>query len=560
MFVVAFVQTPLSTVYHPAMSQRELHCDVLVAGGGTGGVAAALAAADLGRSVVIVEPYPWLGGQLTSQAVPPDEHPWVESHGRTARYAAFREGVRDYYRRHYPLTPAARRDPKLNPGGGDVSRLCFEPRVGAAVIDQMLAAHRASGRIRVLYGLSPISADVGGGRVRAVTFSRAAAEPLMFDDSAAPPRHDDVVVSAAFVLDATETGDLLPLTGTAYALGGEAQSETGEPHARPDGHDPDDVQGLTWCAAVGFEPGVADDRHLIDRPADYDRWRAYAPELDPPYPGRLLDWQYDEPSDTFCGRGCLRREDRSELGEYPLFLYRRIIGGGACDCPIEVTMLNWPQNDYWGGKLVDEPAEIVRRRLGEARELTRCVLYWLQNDAPRGDGVREAGYPELHLRPDVAGTADGLCMAPYHREGRRLLAVTVVKEQDVTAGPAAYADSVGVGCYRLDLHPSCAGRGSMYAPTWPYQIPLGALLPADGPANLVAAGKCIGTTHLTNGCYRLHPTEWNVGESAGTLAAFCLARDTTPAAVRADAELLGDYQRLLRDEGVELAWPAVRAV
>ncbi|MGG2474547.1 FAD-dependent oxidoreductase, partial [Rhizobium sp. BR5] len=34
--------------------------------------------------------------------------------------------------------------------------------------------------------------------------------------------------------------------------------------------------------------------------------------------------------------------------------------------------------------------------------------------------------------------------------------------------------------------------------------------------------KNIGTTHITNGCYRLHPVEWNIGEVAGMLAAYCL--------------------------------------
>jgi NADPH-dependent 2,4-dienoyl-CoA reductase/sulfur reductase-like enzyme len=55
----------------------ELACDVLVVGGGCGGVAAALAATDLGRSVIMTEVGSWVGGQLTSQAVPPDEHPGV---------------------------------------------------------------------------------------------------------------------------------------------------------------------------------------------------------------------------------------------------------------------------------------------------------------------------------------------------------------------------------------------------------------------------------------------------------------------------------------------------
>ena len=86
----------------------ERRCDILVAGGGLGGVAAALAATARGRSVVLSEPTDWLGGQLTSQAVPPDEHRWIERCGCTATYRALRDGIRAHYRAHFPLTDRAR--------------------------------------------------------------------------------------------------------------------------------------------------------------------------------------------------------------------------------------------------------------------------------------------------------------------------------------------------------------------------------------------------------------------------------------------------------------------
>src|SRR5436305_476854 len=88
--------------------RRELRADIVIVGGGCGGCAAALAAARAGQQVILTEETDWIGGQLTQQAVPPDEHPWIEMFGATRSYRRFRNGVRAYYRRHYPLSLEAR--------------------------------------------------------------------------------------------------------------------------------------------------------------------------------------------------------------------------------------------------------------------------------------------------------------------------------------------------------------------------------------------------------------------------------------------------------------------
>ncbi|RYG67018.1 FAD-dependent oxidoreductase, partial [bacterium] len=69
---------------------QELHADIAIIGGGTGGVAAALAALRAGKSVILTEETDWIGGQFTSQAVPPDEHPWIEQFGCTRSYRRLR--------------------------------------------------------------------------------------------------------------------------------------------------------------------------------------------------------------------------------------------------------------------------------------------------------------------------------------------------------------------------------------------------------------------------------------------------------------------------------------
>src|SRR4028119_2112020 len=100
---------------------KELQTDILIVGGGVGGCAAALAAAASNLRVVLTEESDWIGGQLTSQATPPDEHGWIESFGCTRSYRRMRDAVRKYYKTNYPLTKKAEANPFLNPGNGWVS-------------------------------------------------------------------------------------------------------------------------------------------------------------------------------------------------------------------------------------------------------------------------------------------------------------------------------------------------------------------------------------------------------------------------------------------------------
>jgi len=527
----------------------ESRADILVVGGGVGGVAAALGATSLGHKVVLTEETDWVGGQLTSQAVPPDEHRWIESFGCTARYREFRELVREYYRRHYPLTAAARAMLHLNPGLGGVSRLCCEPRVACAVLEQMMAYATASGRLEVRLHTTPMAVEAHGDRVGAVRF-------LNRDTGV------EEVVHARYVLDATELGDVLALAGVEYVSGAESQDEYGEPHAVVGEAQPDNVQSLTWCFAMGYDP---EGDHTMDPPDGYTRWREYVPELTPAWPGKMLSWTYSHPI-TLEPMPRVLFPHESEDPSRALWLYRRLVCGdhyAAGAMPHEVTLVNWPQNDYVEENIIDRDEADVDRSLASARQLSLSLFYWMQTEAPRPDGG--VGYPGLYLRPDINGTRDGLAKYPYIRESRRLRAAFTVTENHVgreargqdRAEP--FADSVGVGCYRIDLHPSTSGDNYIDISSLPFQIPLGALVPIR-VENVLAAAKNIGTTHITTGCYRLHPVEWNIGEAAGLLAGFCLRGDRSPRQVHGSVELTREFQGLLRGQGVELDWPEITPV
>ena len=524
---------------------REMRRDVAIIGGGTGGVAAALAVLRMGKSVVLTEETDWIGGQFTSQAVPPDEHFWIEQFGCTRSYRDLRNGIRDFYRRHYPLneTTRAKADSDFNPGNGYVSRLCHEPRIALAVMLAMLQPHLASGRLSLLLEHVPIAAQTDGDRVEAITIRD-------LRDG------EEIIISAPYFLDATELGDVLPMAGVEHVMGAESQSETGEPHAVDGPAQPLNQQSITYCFALSHHPGAD---HTIPRPHEYSWWQEYKADF---WPDHNLSWKQTDPiSLETRSRALFSTPDNP----WSLWNFRRILDANQFtpgSFSSDISLVNWPQIDYWLGPVVGVSTEEAARHLQGARQLSLCFVHWMQTEAARPDGGN--GYPGLKLRHDVTGTKNGLAKYAYIREARRIKAEFTVVEQHVASairsdGAQKFDDSVGVGCYRIDLHPSTGNQNYIDVGCWPFQIPLGSLIP-QRIENLLPACKNLGVTHITNGCYRLHPVEWNIGEAAGALAAHCVDKNLSPRQVRNTPALLEEFQTVLKAQGVELDWPVIFAV
>ena len=522
----------------PSRGVEERKCDVLVVGGGTGGIAAALAAARGGRTVCLLEETDWIGGQLTGQGVSAlDEHEHIERFGGTRSYYALREAIRDHYRR---LSPALAAQPHPNPGACWVTRLAFEPRIAVDALDAMARPFVESGLLTILTRTKAASAQVNAGRVESVLGVNL--------DHRRWTR-----IRPRIVIDATELGDLLPMAGAEYVVGAETKAETGEPHAQPLETKRHCVQSFTYTFVLERMP--AGRRHVIAKPQRYEHYRDGQPyslrihvhggEI---Y-GEETRWLEYEVLDQAAGT------------KGGLWTYRRLIGASLfppkAGYPNDISMLNWPGNDYRDQSILDCPPLDQARALQDAKRVSLGFLYWLQSEAPRAGAM--TGFPELKPRPDVFGSEDALGKHPYIRECRRIRALTTVVEQDVSAayqhGARArhFDDSVGVGWYPIDIHNSGPDDVGVSCRTRPFQIPMGALIPVS-VKNLLAGAKNLGTTHITNGCYRLHPVEWNIGEAAGALAAYALDAGKDPAAIHADAGLRRDFQRRLVAEGVPLYW------
>jgi hypothetical protein len=427
--------------------------------------------------------------------------------------------------------------------------------VALSVLTALLAPYLAGGRLTLLLEHRVTAADVFGDKVRGLRVrSRRSGR--------------DRVLEAPWFIDATELGDLLPLTGTEFVTGAESREQTGEWHAARKGN-PANQQAFTTCLAMDY---VAGEDHTIERPRDYRIWRDYVPKLTPPWPGRLLNLAYTYPPTLETRTLGFNPEGATPGAPVNLWTYRRIASKSNFQPGTyagDVSLVNWPQNDYLLGNLVGVSAAEAAWHVEGSKQLSLSLLHWLQTEAPRPDGG--TGWPSLRLRPDVLGTEDGLAKRPYIRESRRIkavftvleehvgmaqrMAVTGQSETDVRA--AEFFDTVGVGSYPIDLHPTSGGDNYVDFPSLPFQIPLGALLPLR-MENLLPACKNIGTTHVTNGCYRLHPVEWNLGEAAGALVAFAKERRVSLRGVLERNGLLAEFQEGLRAVGVETHWPTGR--
>lgn len=527
----------------------EMEADLIIIGGGMGGCAAALAACRGGLKVIMTEETKWIGGQASAQGVPLDEHQWIETTGAPASYRRYRNNIRAFYKNNYPVRPEFMSDSMFNPGEGSNYKLGHEPKVSFKVIQGMLFPYESIGRLRIMYQTKAVGAEMDGNKVRAITVADLQSGDL-------------TVLHGKNFIDATELGDLLPMTGTEYVTGAEAKAETKELHAA-DVANPANNQAWTYVLAIDYLDG---ENHTIEKPKEYDFWKGHIPALNPAWaPGKLFSEDYSTPSNPAVTRkGFLNPLGSAGESGFNWWTYRKVINRDSFaegTFASDITLLNWPQNDYFGGNIIDVSEDEFKAQVEHSKQLSLSFLYWLQTECPRRDG--KTGWPGIRMRKDMFDTEDGLALYPYIRESRRIKAMTTVLEEHigtvnrklVSGDTKAFQfwDSVGIGQYHLDLHPSCGGDNYIDTGSLPFQIPLGCMIPVR-VENLIPACKNIGTTHITNGCYRLHPVEWSIGEAAGCLAAFIQKDGITPRALWESKDKVAAFQDYIHAQGIETVW------
>jgi hypothetical protein len=525
---------PSKAVVHiPSGPEQVYDCDVVIIGAGMGGVSAALEAAREGITVCMTEPTLWVGGQMTSQGVSAfDGNRWIDSTGATASFAALSRRIRASYYRQLKGAPALKTTDSLtgfNPGKCWVSSLCFQPKRGLAVLESLLKPYLVSGRIHLWVHTVPVRVSRKG---------RTIASVLAYDFG----RRQWLRLNGKYFVDASALGDLIAISGLPYRTGAESRSETGEPDA-PKQADPAAVQSFNYpfLMLLHKRPVAGVRKHP---PTGYEKFKAkYSMTILNGHGGTLTYKMFEKAPGT--------------PGSF--WDYRRLVDAAQFkpgDFAGDISAMNWNSNDYCDAHLLSGNPLEEAEALQQAKQVSLGFAWWLRHEIPRDDG-RGRGYPEVQLLRQGMGSADGLSQQPYIRESRRIIPLRTIVEQSIAvkfqpgARAELYPDTVGIGQYPIDVH-TCTGK-DFTSQTKPYEIPLGALIDRNAD-NLLAASTDIGTTHITNGAYRLHPTLWSIGEAVGATVAWALQHKTTPAAIDRSRKALLGLQRMLVMQGHPIFW------
>lgn len=322
----------------------------------------------------------------------------------------------------------------------------------------------------------------------------------------------EFTVKAPMLIDATELGDVAASQGLPYRLGMDARAEIGEEFAPIQANDI--IQDLTYVATLQ-DYGQGADK-TIPKPANYDptEFACACAHADP---------TTDNAPTLDCGK-------MLDYGKLPNGKY----------------MINWPNcgNDHYVN-LVEMSPEEREKELEKAKQTTLRFVYYIQH---------ELGFRHLGLAEEEYPTGDHLPMIPYHRESRRyrgLVDFTLpYVRTPYTAPSPLYRTGVAVGDYTIDHHhkknPDAPAIDFIKIRVPSYNLPLGALIPQDHPA-LILAEKSISVSNIVNGATRLQPVVLGIGHAAGVLATVALKsnKPLSEVSIREVQQLLLDQKAYL---------------
>ena len=566
-------------------------CEVVVIGGTLGGVAAASHAMSSGAQTCLIEVSPWLGGQISSQGVSAIDESSAMRRGNkfSTSWQRFKDLISQQSIELPPWTGAGTRTvDQLNSCW--VGDLCFPPKAGDRASQQLLeqsAQYVEGSRWSTSTAFKGASFDETGRNITAIhavrrsplspdyqpegqLWSELASWYSWSDDDEfdkVPIRIEPPSGRSFLVIDATDTGELVGWARIPHRQGSESIDMTQEAHA-PAIANPDCTQAFTFPFVVAIhDDGGESLKRLQQVESEFnliEHWREYSLNGTPMFSGRSF------------------------------FNYRRMVSLSQNDpiygtpIPGDMTLVNWNPGNDWNW--MDPPLILSEDRLLDSGQYlnwmggisssalrhgaSHALLFgrWLLEEHS------QSGF-DLSLLDGVdspMGTQSGLSLAPYIREGRRILGRDaygesdfMVKATDVrwdfSGGRQFDETAVALTHYDLDMHgcryrnwqPSFEAAGAPVREhlVRPTAIPLESLIPQEVD-NMLVGGKAIAVTHIVNAMTRVHYGEWSIGAAAGSTAGW-LVREQNLAIAPADIapnQQMSELQAHLRAQGLRIHW------
>lgn len=474
--------------------------DVVVVGGTPAGIAAAIAAGRAGKTVVLVEQAPVLGGTLSSGVCRLDDYLKEANSGVMEE---FRQRVRDYHLNELADDPLVKAHAAAKGRWDDfaeqsrwslVEGRAWEPKTAARIYAEMVAEVPG---ITTRFGEVPVEAIVESDRVVAV---------ITRDRDNRGRLGKEHRYQGGVFIDATYEGDVAAFAGVPFRIGREARSKE-EPHA-----------GIIFTDAFCPERSASSMRGTIfpgSTGQGDDRTQAFT--------FRFLAKDYGRPDHPYRLKSPPPGYDASRYSWNP---------GTRPHLPNKKADMLGPTG---GGDLAGLSTRYILGDWEERAEIEEIYrnhelgwLYYIQT---------EGGSPQWGLADDEFTDNGNWPYRLYVRQGRRIEGLYTLTESDLhkdlrgngLRGPL-HEESVAIGVYPMDVHNvqnpadvnAPCGEGAIHLNdvTGPYQIPYGVMVPGNRKGLLVPVA--ISSTHVAMSSVRMEPVWSSLGQAAGVAAAVAL--------------------------------------
>ncbi|MEK6480264.1 FAD-dependent oxidoreductase [Catalinimonas sp. 4WD22] len=522
--------------------------DVIVYGGTSAAVTAAVQVARMGKSVIMVSPDTHLGG-LSAGGLGFTDTGNKEVIGGLSR--EFYHKVYQEYQK--PETwKWQKRDEFGNKGQGTIAldgenrtMWIFEPHIAEMAFEDFIKEHEIE-----LYRDEWLNRD--GGSVKMENGRIASFETL-----------SGKLFQGKMFIDATYEGDLMAESGVSYHVGREANS----------------VYGEEWN---GIQTGVLHHAHWFEEDIDPyvvpgDPSSGLLPLISDEDPGEY--GQGDDKIQAYCFRMCLSnhpdnrvpfpRPEGYDSSRYELLARVYDKGWRATfnkfdNIPNRKTDTNnhGPVSTDYIGMNYDYPEASYERRqeiIKEHENYQKGLMYFTAND-PRVPEEIRTEMQTWGLAKDEFTDNRNWPHQIYVREARRMIGDYVMTENDIL-DKRETPNSVGMGSYTMDSHNiqryvkpdgfvQNEGDIGVKVPE-PYEIAYGSLVPKKEECENLLVPVCVSSSHIAFGSIRMEPVFMILGQSAATAAVQAIEDEVAVQDVdyeKLKTQLHQDDQRLTLDD------------